>query len=167
MMQVPNFCKPGFGNHSYNAILSESSRVHALQSQISNRLGSLKDQTFVPVQLKQNGKEISKIEYPMDAKSACNTYAMIKTLMSTSTDSRLRELIRFFSDCDFTRAIKDDEDMANNHRVIALFFGIKTHEIPIDGYIDELNRLIEFINDKILKKEGYSSEDQDDFYNYG
>lgn len=148
---IPMFCEPSFLNRSPEVISQERKRVCDIQKKIHDTIESYKQQEFNQISFRIGGKE--KLDVPYDNKTFVNVFLHAKIVCYNSIDNSLISLIENFSDCKFLNKYANaDYDC---YEVTTLLYGID--DVP--GYFDEIMKLVNFLNEKVLKGEGLDSFD--------
>lgn len=148
---IPSFCSPSFMNRTDETLHMEEQRVTELQANIHKKMDELSTEKFQKVDLTYNGKDLTRIQIPIDIRSFVEAYSIIKKLSHTLTDKRLRQLLSMFYDCEF--CLSQNQDNLDCYELRALFFGIHSYGIAIDGYSDEIVELVSLFNENVLKTE--------------
>lgn len=132
-------------------ITPEKQRVISQQEQIHSLIEKYKQMPFNPVSFKIGGKE--KLDVPYDNKTFVNVFIHAKLVCYNSNNPELISLIKKFDDCTFfNRYANDGYDC---HEVTTLLYGIE--DVP--GYFDEIIKLVNFLNERILKGDGLDTFD--------
>lgn len=135
----PLFCTSTFVMLSPLIQLNESTRVFDIQRIINKLITEYKKETFKKIE------GFSKIEVPKNKKGYIDSYFLAKQVLLNSGDDRLIELIILFSDCN---SMKDDE------KTDRILYGVSS----IDGYSDEILKLVHFLNNHVLKSDDFSDD---------